>query len=80
MHQPELFQPYMHYLSHTNLRSADLSSADLTGTNLSGTDLTGSNLSGADMRKATNISEAILDGTIMCRTIMPDGKENNSNC
>ena len=37
-------------------------------------------LSGVDMRQATNISEAILYGTIMCRTIMPDGKENNSNC
>jgi len=32
------------------------------------------------MRQATNISEAILYGTIMCHTMMPDGKENNSNC
>jgi uncharacterized protein YjbI with pentapeptide repeats len=67
-------------LSHANLRNADLSGADLTGTNLSGTDLTSSNLSGVDMRKASHLSDANLDGAIMCHTRMPDGKENNSNC
>jgi len=42
--------------------------------------LTNSNLTGADMRKAINISDAILNGAILCHTKMPEGKENNFNC
>ena len=67
-------------LSHANLTNADLSRADLTGVNLSGTDLTNSNLTGVDMRKAINISDAILNGAVLCHTKMPEGKENNFNC
>jgi uncharacterized protein YjbI with pentapeptide repeats len=47
----------------------------LTGTNLKGADLTSLNLSGVDKRKDTNINQAIFDGAIMCRKIIPDQKK-----
>ncbi len=43
--------------------------SELPATNLTGADLTGANLKGVD-----------LDGVILCNTIMPDGKINNSSC
>lgn len=53
---------------------ADLRLADLKGADLSGADLTRTNLKGAVMTGAN------LQGVIFCRTVMPDGKKNNSGC
>ena len=43
--------------------------SDMLPTNFTRTDLTGATLEGVS-----------LDGVILCNTIMPDGKTNNSNC
>ena len=66
---------------------------DLEGADLSNTDLTGANLTGADLRRA-DIFDSNLTwvnpkgaklyvgefGALACHTIMPDEKENNSDC
>ena len=52
-----------------NLRGADLRNADLIGVNLAGAKMAGAKMSGVK-----------LDGAILCHTIMPDVKENNSGC
>lgn len=76
-------------LVNADLSRADLSGANLYGANLQGTRLVGamlagatlswSNMTGADLTGA-DVTDARLDGVIFCRTIMPDGSENNANC
>ena len=77
-----------------NLVGADLSKADLRGANLFGanlesTKLVGANLNGADLRWASllaadlsgaDMTDAQLEGAIFCKTVMPDGTQNNSHC
>ena len=58
-----------------NLYFANLKDADLHGANLSEADLSKANLEGANMENIRN-----LDSAIKCKTIMPDGKEENSGC
>ena len=41
--------------------------------------LNGANVSDADLRE-TDLKDVNLDGAILCNTIMPDGKANNSDC
>ncbi len=71
-----------------NLRESDLSRADLRNAKLSGADLSSADLSGADLR-GTKLFNANLDGAKLhgkfgpvklCKTVMPDGSLNNSNC
>ena len=57
-----------------DLSQADLILANLTGANLFRVHLTGTDLSDADLKDVN------LDGAILCHTIMPDRKENNSGC
>ena len=80
-------------LRDTNLRGADLTSADLRHANLDGADLTSANLTGACLQGATmrrvNLTNANLtgaeiefiqemnEGSIFCRTIMPNGSIKN---
>ena len=53
---------------------ADFSNAHLIGADLSRADFEGADLSGADP------SGADFEGADFCRTRMPDGSENNSDC
>tara|TARA_Y100001960_G_C14505279_1_gene743696 strand:+ start:369 stop:683 length:315 start_codon:yes stop_codon:yes gene_type:complete len=62
-----------------NLKKTNLSGVDLTGANLIGADLTNADLSSADLRKV-NLDRTKLSGAVLCKTIMPGGKEDNSGC
>lgn len=71
-------------LSNQNLTGASLffsqfTFATLKGTNLTNADLTYANLYAADLTGAT-LSGATLTGTYFCKTVMPDGTQNNSSC
>jgi len=75
-------------LSGASLYRADLNKANLSGANLIGADLELANLFKANLTN-TNLTKASLeiarnfntaDTTVFCRTIMPDGSENNSGC
>ena len=83
------------YLEETNLSGADLTNANMTkvymeGTNLQGATLVGVNLTSAYMEgvnlNSTNLSGATLesvrgfDDLRLCRTIMPNGSVNKSDC
>jgi uncharacterized protein YjbI with pentapeptide repeats len=61
-------------LTNANLKRANLYQATLFEADLSGADLTGVDLSFADM------DDAVTDGTIFCRTTMPDTSINDSGC
>ena len=71
-----------------NLRESDLSRADLRNAKLGGADLRNADLSGADLRGTklfnANLGGAKLHGKFgpvkLCKTVMPDGSLNNSNC
>ena len=52
---------------------------NLIGANLIGANLSQANLSEANFRGA-EIHGAYLDTAVFCKTIMPDGKINNSGC
>ena len=68
---------------------SDLTKVNLTGANLTEARLDGANLTGASLKEA-NLTDAVLMGVNLdgadttggrfCRTIMPDGSENNSGC
>jgi hypothetical protein len=71
-----------------NLNESDLRQADLRNAKLGGADLRSADLSGADLR-GTNLFHANLAGAKLhgkfgparlCKTVMPDGSLNNSNC
>ncbi len=80
-------------LRDTNLRGADLTGADLRHANLNGANLTSANLTDASLQGATmqrvNLTDANLtgaeiefiremtEGSIFCRTIMPNGSVKN---
>jgi uncharacterized protein YjbI with pentapeptide repeats len=80
-------------LRGANLRGADLTGADLSHANLDSADLTGAKLTNAYIRTTTmigaNLTDADLTGTkfikemvehsIFCRTIMPDGSIYDGN-
>lgn len=73
-------------LSGAKLSTATLASANLKKANLSNTVLTGANLIAADLTEA-NLSGATIDlndiqvkKALFCRTVLPDGTLNNSNC
>lgn len=76
-------------LDGANLSGTDLRAANLRRVNLSRTDLSKADLSMADLRD-TNLSfanlkdaimfEPILDGTLLCNTIMPDGTKSDRDC
>ncbi len=80
-------------LSESNLKGANLEEANLGRANLTDADLSGANLTNADLRRAdifdSDLTGANLKGAklsvgglsaLVCHTIMPDGKENNSDC
>ncbi len=71
-------------LSNANLRGAELTDAILYSTNLRGADLSNANLRGAELSSAilfsANLRGADLTGAILCQTLMPEGKFNNSGC
>jgi hypothetical protein len=76
-------------LARAQLPGADLSSAKLVNANLIGANLndaklpsanlTGANLLGASLFNA-DLTGATLDQTTFCRTLMPNGTTNNTNC
>ncbi|MDC0033554.1 pentapeptide repeat-containing protein [Alphaproteobacteria bacterium] len=71
-----------------NLRESDLRQADLRNAKLGGADLRSADLSGADLGGTNlfnaNLTRARLHGKYgparLCKTVMPDGSLNNSNC
>ena len=72
-------------LQDVNFMRTNLRQADLRYSNLSHANFIWANLSGADLRGATLLDAIIsesrnLDEAIFCKTIMPDGRLNNSNC
>ena len=71
-------------LHEANLEGANLAGADLTGVGLASAILTGADLTGANLTDANltwaSLRDAKLDGTIFCRTVMPDSQENNDGC
>ena len=80
-------------LSEENLQGANLEGANLSRANLTDADLSGVNLIGADLRRADIFDSDLTDanlkgaklssgdlGALVCHTIMPDGKEDNSDC
>ena len=62
-------------LSRATLNGADLTGANLSHTNLSGATFTVANLTNSSLDLVTNMS-----GVIFCKTTMPDGTINNSDC
>lgn len=66
-------------LSGANLYGANLEGAMLRNANLAGATLSWASLLGADLTGA-DISDARFDGVIFCKTIMPDGSQNDANC
>jgi hypothetical protein len=62
-------------LSNINLRGAAAWKADFRGANLSGACLVDANLLGAKLGASVNLDKAIL-----CRTVLPDGRIDNSSC
>ena len=71
-------------LHEANLEGANLAGANLTGVGLASAILTGADLTGANLTDANlswaSIRDAKLEGTIFCRTVMPDSQENNEGC
>ena len=80
-------------LSEENLEGANLEGANLSRANLTDADLSGANLIGADLRRADIFDSDLTDanlkgaklsfgdlGALVCHTVMPDGKEDNSGC
>jgi uncharacterized protein YjbI with pentapeptide repeats len=71
-------------LHEANLEGANLTGANLTGVGLASAILTGADLTGANLTDANltwaSLRDAKLDGTIFCRTVMPDSQENNEGC
>ncbi len=71
-------------LHEANLEGANLAGANLTGVGLASAILTGADLTGANLTDANltwaSLRDAKLDGTIFCRTVMPDSQENNEGC
>jgi hypothetical protein len=63
------------YLIDASLNGASLIDADLSATFLVGTRFFGANLTGASFQGASH-----LDMAKFCKTTMPDGKINSSNC
>ena len=67
-----------------DLVGANLRRQNLPNANLRGADLRGAILRGADLRGAVlysaNLRGADLTGAILCQTLMPEGKFNNSGC
>ena len=61
-------------LSNANLALANLSGADLNNANLRNANLSIANLSGADLKRT------LMNGAILCNTIMPDGSVIYSGC
>ena len=65
-------------------QKCDLSGANLTEARLDGANLTGANLKEANLTDViligANLDGADTTGAIFCRTIMPDGSKNKSEC
>ena len=70
-------------LQEANLEEANLENAKLQGANLPGANLYEASLSGAKLYEADleyAKDGAFLRSAIFCKTIMPDGSVNNSDC
>jgi uncharacterized protein YjbI with pentapeptide repeats len=67
-----------------DLKNADLRSANLTGAKLRRSDLTGADLTGANLYNAdltgTKVAEKTLKDAVLCKTGMPSGERDNSDC
>lgn len=68
------------YLVYANLESAKLLGANLNGANLTGANLRGANLTDANLEGATNPNLRPGQGIVICRTTMPDGRQESRNC
>ena len=68
------------YLNHKVLVQANLIGANLRGANLNWGNLKEANLKEANLEGANMENIRNLDSAIKCKTIMPDGKEENSGC
>lgn len=70
--------------SDSNLASANLRNSDLTGANLSSADLTGASFKFANVTatnfSGSNLSSSNLAKLELCRTILPDGRRDDSGC
>ncbi|MEW6038216.1 MAG: S8 family serine peptidase [Pseudomonadota bacterium] len=66
-------------LNEASMHHIDLSGAELTDASLINASLLQANLTDANLLGA-NLTGARLTGVIFCRTRMPDGTVNNSNC
>lgn len=66
-------------LNEASMHHIDLSGADLTDASLIDASLLQANLTDANLL-GVNLAGARLTGAIFCRTRMPDGSVNNSNC
>jgi len=76
LHEADLFKIY---LMGSNLSGADLRETDLREADLTGADLREANLTESDLTEA-NLVGAILERAIFCKTTMPNGLINNSDC
>jgi len=73
-------QLYKAYLSRANLSGANLKTAYLYKANLNKADLSGANLTDAHLEGALHFETVNTAGAIFCRTVMPNGLMNNSEC
>ncbi len=71
--------------SYANLENAQLSHAKLSFTNFKYANLSGANFENTDLTdtvfwKSHHLENAKLDGAIFCRTVLPNGVFNNTDC
>jgi uncharacterized protein YjbI with pentapeptide repeats len=67
-------------LTKANLKEANLKFAILVRADLTGANLTKANLTEANLKDAKGFNTSDTSGAVFCKTIMPDGSENNSAC
>ncbi|MCA9864446.1 MAG: pentapeptide repeat-containing protein [Thermomicrobiales bacterium] len=67
-------------LRGADLRGANLTMAQMAGANLAGANLEDACLVGANLMNASVDASTRLDGAIFCRTLMPDGSDNDADC
>ena len=67
-------------LRHADLRGADLREVILAGADLYEADLTDADLTGAKSKGGFYLRESELNEATLCRTTMPQGNKNNSDC
>ena len=56
-----------------------MNSSKILNSKISDTNMTGANLYSADLT-GTKVSKETLKDTVLCKTIMPSGQQNDSGC